>query len=825
MNYIYKIIPITLVLLIAWSGNALGQQADTLVVPWLDGDNLRSNGLYETIIADTTADGERIPNRVYELEQGGFYYITETIQNDGWHLNIVGQESDPNDEFANPPMLQIGVQEGTEGDTPGKMFNVRGDFTLKNVIVNGKTTLGELQYEIIDVRYDGGNFVFDNNIFEFAQWGMMGFYSNNANIYYTNNITKNLISENEPWGGRGFSVWADVDTVWVENNTFHNNGFTIMQVEGASANFVWFNQNTIVNNGRQLMLWMWVQEAYFTNNVVLNPFWHGEDPVTEIGSGRAEDEQESGYFAFQNLPAEYGLDLQRRILIANNAFYTSQEFEDWYASSDIIKQPILNERARNLFDANENMVERDNTFDVVPGFANYADNHQEAIDFITKIRNSESVSSSDVYYWDRTARNFAEHESIEWPLVDDLTYSNTALQSAAIGNYPLGDLNWYPSEKSNWEANKESQYDEIFGLLGGEVEVKFVKTVEAESGSVSGDAVVVEMDDKLMVRVEGSGQPTWAIDLDAAGTYDVVVKKRTWYEDNNPDRQTNILVNGETVGEVTMGMEITEDLPWAEPVLDGIAFEEGENTIALGHSWGFMEYESVTIMDGGNVLMTLYPAQTVALNGAQFRCPQDAFCASRDKFVDLAGGGLSVPISLDVDGQYTVQFTYMIRGGGDASADISVNGLQAVNQVFAGEDSTFVELSINDIPMQSGSNTLDISNVSGNLAIDRFDLFIVEEVGVSNEPSELVEGFELRQNYPNPFNPTTQISFTLPQASDVTLSVYNVIGQRVAVLANDVLQSGQHTYSFDASNLASGMYLYRLQTDNFSSVRKMMLIK
>lgn len=824
MNNLYKLIPLTLVMLIAWGGSAMAQEADTLVVPWLDGNNVRANGLYETIIADTTADGERIPNRVYELEQGGFYYITEPIQNDGWHLNIVGQEADPSDEFANPPMLQMGVQ-GDSNDTPSKMFNIRGDFTLKNVIVNGKTTLGELKYEIIDVRYDGGNFVFDNNIFEFAQWGFMGFYSNDANIYYTNNMAKNLISESQPWGGRGFSVWADVDTVWVENNTFHNNGFTIIQVEGASANFLWFNQNTIVNNGRQLMLWAWVQEAYFTNNVVLNPFFHGEDPETEIGSGRAPDEQESGWFAIQNLPAEYGLDLQRRFVIANNSFYYSQEFEDWYASSDIVKQPILNERAQSIFDANENMVVQDNTFDVDPGFTNYADNHQKAIDWITKLRTSADKTSNDVYYWDRNTRDFTDHESIEWPLVDDLTYSNTILQSAAIGGYPLGDLNWYPSDKSNWESNKESQREDILSILGGAIEVEFVKSVEAESGTVSGEASVVDLDDRLMVRVEGSGEPTWNINIETAGNYDVIVKKRTWYEDNNPDRQTDILVNGENVGNVKMGIEITDDLPWAEPKLEAVAFEEGENTIALGNSWGFMEYASVTIMEGETVVTTLYPSQTVSLGGAQFVCPQDKLCASGDQYVNVSGGDLTVPIEVDNSGQYTVQFNYMIIGGGDATADISFNGSTPVSHVFSGEDSTFVEVSINDVSLNAGTNTLVINNISGELGLDNFDLFIVQQVGVSNEMGETVNGFELQQNYPNPFNPSTQINFTLPQASSVSLTVYNVIGQRVAVLANEVLQSGTHTYRFDASNLASGMYLYRLQTDNFMSVKKMVLIK
>ncbi|MCH8487586.1 MAG: T9SS type A sorting domain-containing protein [Candidatus Cyclonatronum sp.] len=84
---------------------------------------------------------------------------------------------------------------------------------------------------------------------------------------------------------------------------------------------------------------------------------------------------------------------------------------------------------------------------------------------------------------------------------------------------------------------------------------------------------------------------------------------------------------------------------------------------------------------------------------------------------------------------------------------------------------------------------------------------------------------KLHQNYPNPFNPITNISYELPQQQEVRLEVYNVLGRRVAVLVSGTQPAGYHTIQFDASRLASGMYLYRLQAGSVVQTHKMMLVR
>ncbi|MDZ7625490.1 MAG: T9SS type A sorting domain-containing protein [Ignavibacteriaceae bacterium] len=85
--------------------------------------------------------------------------------------------------------------------------------------------------------------------------------------------------------------------------------------------------------------------------------------------------------------------------------------------------------------------------------------------------------------------------------------------------------------------------------------------------------------------------------------------------------------------------------------------------------------------------------------------------------------------------------------------------------------------------------------------------------------------FTLYQNYPNPFNPSTTIKFALPERTNIEIAVYNSLGEKVADVLKSELSEGYHEVNFSASNLSSGIYFYRLESEKFVSVKKMIIIK
>jgi len=91
--------------------------------------------------------------------------------------------------------------------------------------------------------------------------------------------------------------------------------------------------------------------------------------------------------------------------------------------------------------------------------------------------------------------------------------------------------------------------------------------------------------------------------------------------------------------------------------------------------------------------------------------------------------------------------------------------------------------------------------------------------------TQIPKNYALEQNYPNPFNPATTIKFALPKTSLVRLVVYDITGREIAVLVNNSLPAGYHSVQWDARNVPSGMYIYRLTAGSFTQTKRMMVIK
>lgn len=129
--------------------------------------------------------------------------------------------------------------------------------------------------------------------------------------------------------------------------------------------------------------------------------------------------------------------------------------------------------------------------------------------------------------------------------------------------------------------------------------------------------------------------------------------------------------------------------------------------------------------------------------------------------------------------------------------------------------------------LKSGTNWIDFYTIdsTGNFCIKGLFVDDTTTTGTQNTGSEIPENYSLSQNYPNPFNPSTTITFAIPENDFVTLRIYDVLGREVKTLISRVMNAGTHKITFDASKLSSGMYYYKITTNNFTDTKKMILIR
>ena len=152
-------------------------------------------------------------------------------------------------------------------------------------------------------------------------------------------------------------------------------------------------------------------------------------------------------------------------------------------------------------------------------------------------------------------------------------------------------------------------------------------------------------------------------------------------------------------------------------------------------------------------------------------------------------------------------------------------------------DQAFFEEQLADVLIWATTDIADIKEVTRSWRISEYqenvNPFLIDQTlhqrlfgtGTDVDTGEVPREYRLEQNYPNPFNPQTTIRYSLTKTVPVDLSVYNVLGERVATLVEGIQLVGQHTATFDASGLSSGMYFYRITAGDFAESMKMILLR
>jgi hypothetical protein len=271
----------------------------------------------------------------------------------------------------------------------------------------------------------------------------------------------------------------------------------------------------------------------------------------------------------------------------------------------------------------------------------------------------------------------------------------------------------------------------------------------------------------------------------------------------------NFFIQDETAGLATVGFSFP-----ANNDDGGTVFEAGQELMLMGEMGAFndqvqLAFDSYEVVSSGNDL------------------PEPVLITSLDQWsLDSDLQGMRVTLEnmyLPQNSDWPVD---KINSGAGLTTSIVGNLEQTSGtfQVFIDRDESFFDES----PRPQGD--FNLTGVMGRFQdVVQLYPFFENALGMAttNEPTDLTtpSSYELKQNYPNPFNPTTNITYSIPEVSDVTLEVYNALGQKVSTLVNTRMSAGSHTVKFDAGNLTSGVYFARITAGNFVTTKKMLLLK
>jgi len=460
------------------------QKGDTLVIKdYYDMSN-EAGTLFKAIQLDNSAPA----GRVYELKAGGWYPFSEAIAGISRPLVIVGSDATlmvANDGSTVPPLI-TGYTDGTTSNN--NLIQFADDIILKNVQMLPAVNDGSFGWAGIGPTVANKTIIMDNVLMETTKW--VEIQSNDypgTSVIITNSYFVNLVGQAcRRNGGVYDNVSNPTEKMWVENTTH-------VMAQGMMYKFrnfpvptggAFFNHNTFVNCSGQIFETVgYLSNFIVTNNLFVNSNIQPYSPGLDFGETDI-DSMAMGLINVAPLPSDTGLyagltEAGRKALVHANGVYWNMDKVGGLAAdantgqvngkTDWVQQTItMNNRTQTMFDnAAAYPLLNEGTWieGGDPAFTDPRDLMTDALDALVDFTSLtiEDNNPATLDWWrapgnSATADNFANFIYPDWPIPVDLSYTNTAYLTGGVGGFPVGDLNWFPAKKADWEAQKDAEH-------------------------------------------------------------------------------------------------------------------------------------------------------------------------------------------------------------------------------------------------------------------------------------------------------------------------------------------------------------------------------
>lgn len=436
------------------------QQADTVTVTGTGTNgSIMPGDLYKFINGDTLANGQRShPNRFYRLERGKVYVVSGTMYF-RYNVNLIADDDNPTSP-TRPPMLVNGkLADGSNNQILIALMKNNSSYIFKNIFFQGVTTdkREDDDNNAISLGGDSIRLTVDKCVFNALGANCIVMWGKGNKLFVKNNHFRNLVRAH-PFKGQLIvnSGALYQDSLVMTNNTSFNNNSYFWSPLAAVIKYERIEHNTLFSSVVNVLYSPWMLNSEVKSNLFYGMLAYGQKQ-TEIDGGWYDFNKSLSSIISLNRTSAYQIGLHgytekgRKVTVSNNDYFWPQAIKNnWTAQSLIASDLWMNTRTAGYFADKTNYpyLSESNNVSVNPGF-NAAMEKTVMDSLVFWVNNMRNNNRSTYRNYNVGSTNLMLPT---WPLPENLAYTNTQLMTAGHDGLPVGDLNWFPAAKAQWEA-------------------------------------------------------------------------------------------------------------------------------------------------------------------------------------------------------------------------------------------------------------------------------------------------------------------------------------------------------------------------------------